>query len=81
MASSFAIPAAVVTTVGFAEADQLFHKKGFTMKPIIGGFILGVFLFAIAEVDNSLGVLFAALVALNAVIQHGSTVFGRLVKS
>lgn len=80
MASAFAVPAAVAVTVGFTEADQLFSGKGFTMKPVIGGFLLGLFLYGISELDSGLGAIFATLVVVNAIIRHGGTVFGKLVK-
>lgn len=77
MTSSMAIPAAVVVTVGLSEADRVIHKQSFSMKPVIGGFILGVFLFAISELDSQLGSIFAALIVLNAVIEHNA-VLGKL---
>lgn len=80
MASAFAVPAAVMVTVGFTEADSLASGKGLRMRPVIGGFILGIFLYAIMEIDSGLGSIFAILVSLNAVIEHGNTVFGKLVK-
>lgn len=79
MASALAVPAAVAVTIGFTETDQLMHGHGFTMRPIIGGFILGLFLFGINELDAGLGSLFAVLIVVNAIIQHGS-ILGKLVK-
>jgi len=75
--SSLAIPAAVVVTVGLAETDKVIHKQGMTIRPVIGGFILGLFLYAISSVDAQLGSLFALLVVLNSAIEHAS-VFGKI---
>lgn len=79
MASGYAVPVAVVATVGFTEADRIISGKGPSMRPVIGGFILGIFLFAISSMDSTLGALFAGLVILNAVIEHGNVVFRKLV--
>lgn len=80
MSSAFTIPVAVAVTIGLAEADAAFHKHPLTIKPVIGGFIMGMFLYAISELDTRLGNLFAALIVVNALIQHGDTVFSHLGK-
>jgi len=79
MGTSMAIPAAVVVSVGLSEADRVIHKEPFSIKPVIGGFVLGIFLFAISELDAHLGSIFAALIVLNSAIQH-NTVLGKLAK-
>lgn len=80
MASGFVVPVTIATIVGMSEADTVIKGHPPTVKPVIGGFILGIFLYAIMELDTRLGSLFAGLIVLNSIVQHGSTVFGRLAK-
>jgi hypothetical protein len=74
--ASFAIPATVLVTVGLSEADNVLSGKPATMRPVIAGFILGIALYGISELDTRLGMLFGALIMINAVLEHGVSVFG-----
>lgn len=73
--SSYAVPAAVLVVVGFSEASLVLNGKPPTIKPVIGGFLLGIGLYAITALDDRLGSLFAGLVVLSALIAHGESVF------
>lgn len=78
MASSMAIAGTVLAVTGLAEADLVLNGKPPVMRPVVGGAILGVFLFAIAELDDRLGTLFGILIVVNALMQHGPTVFAKV---
>lgn len=76
--SSLAVPAAVITVVGLSEADSVITHSKFIMKPVIGGFILGLFLYAIGELSPYLGTMFAVLVVVSALLTHGQSVFNKI---
>lgn len=78
MASTYGVAATVTAVVGLAEADLVLNGKPPVMRPVIGGAILGVFLFAVAELDPRLGTLFGILIVVNAVMVHGPTVFAKV---
>lgn len=84
MTSAYVVPTTILFTAGLAEADLILHKKPPVMKPIIGGFILGIGLYGLFELDTRLGSLFCVLLVVNAFLQHGVSVFevinGKAVK-
>jgi len=75
---SLAIPATVATVVGLTEADYVLHGKPPTMKPVIGGFVLGLALFGLSTLDSRLAVLFGVLFVVTALVEHGVSVFNAL---
>ena len=75
---NLAITTTAVLTVGLAEVDRIVHGKAPTMRPVIGGFIIGIGLFGLYELDQRLGTLFAVLIVLNAFLTHGLSVFGKI---
>lgn len=77
MASSYSVPLACIAVAGLAEVDSVSSGGGFVMRPVIGSFILGVFLYAVGEASPKLSAAFAVLVVVNAVIEHGR-VFDKL---
>lgn len=79
--SGYAIPAATITVVGITESSDLLTGKGFSMKPVIGGFVMGVFLYAISEVNDRLALMFAIIIVLATVIEHGQPLLDRLSKN
>lgn len=72
--SSLAFTTAVVA-VGSAEAANLADKKPLTMKPVIGGFILGLFLFAFGMVNENVASKLCILVIITAILMNGAKLF------
>lgn len=70
----------VLIAVGGAEAARLVTKDpnrphGFGMKPVIGGFILGLFLFAAGMVSEYLASLLCYLIIISSLLLNGLAVF------
>lgn len=64
----------VVVVVGLTEAKNLINKSGFSMKPVIAGFILGLILFAFDAIDIRVSRAMCMLVMTSALIYNGSKV-------
>ena len=64
--------ATVVIVVGTTEATRLADKKGLAMKPVIGGFLLGIFLFGLGMVNSDLTAKFCYLIIATALLVNGS---------
>lgn len=62
----------VLIAVGSTEAALISKKKAPTMKPVIGGFILGVFLMALAAVNNDVTAKFCYLIILGSLLVNGA---------
>lgn len=73
--SDYTIPTVVLFTTGLTELDYALHKQAPTMKPVLGGFLVGIGLYALTELDQRLGSLFAILIVLTAFLTHGLSVF------
>jgi hypothetical protein len=78
----------VVIVVGSAEAKRVVDSKWNTdnakspqrkvstdMSPVIGGFVLGIFLFAFGMINEYLANLFCLLLIVAALINNGLAVF------
>ena len=72
--TTLAVTTSVVAVVS-AEAKHLADKKPLEMKPVIGGFILGVFLFAFGMVNENVATKFCYLVIITALLLNGSKLF------
>ena len=68
----------VIVAVGSTEAKNLMTKQTLTMKPVIGGFLLGVFLFIFGMLNESLGTKFAQLTIVAALLANGVPTFQAL---
>lgn len=71
--SSGLVAIAVGTAVVSTEIAQVIKGGRPTAKPIIGGFLLGVFLLGMAAIDSGLGDAFAILVIIAALLTNGLT--------
>jgi len=72
--TSLAMVTSVVTT-GATEAALLKKGKPPTMKPVIGGFLLGLFLFGLGMVNERIGTLFCYLIIVGALLVNGASLF------
>lgn len=68
--------AGVITTVGVVvastESKNLIEKKSLTMRPVVAGFILGIFLFAIDSANTELSKKLQVLLIVGALLVNGS---------
>lgn len=65
----------VIIAVGSTEAKSVLAGKPMTMKPVIGGFILGLFLFTFAGVNQKLFTSFCYLVIAASLLVNGNEFF------
>lgn len=80
MTSPVTVVAVVVGTTYGANAVK---KKPLTIKPLIAGWILGLFLFVIDEVSPDIGSAFGALAMVSALLVNGGDLFpaiGKVIK-
>lgn len=71
--SSGLVAIAVGTAVITTEIAQVVKGGKVTAKPVLGGFLLGVFLLGMAAINSSLGDAFAILVIIAALLTNGLT--------
>lgn len=72
---SLLVPATVVVAVGSTEASRIIHRGVPSMKPVIGGFLLGLGLFALDAIDHRLASLFCVLVIVGSLLVNGLPIF------
>lgn len=68
----------VLVAVGSTEANRITSGQPMEMQPVIGGFILGLFLFTLLAVNNDLGTKFCYLVIVGALLINGAGLFNAL---
>lgn len=61
--------------VGSNEAKKLVSGKGLDIQPVIGGFVLGIFLFAMYELNEKIATRFCILIIVTALLINGVDVF------
>jgi hypothetical protein len=61
----------VLVAVGSGEAARIATKKPMVMTPVIGGFALGIFLFAFGMVSQPLAVKFCILIIVASLLKNG----------
>jgi uncharacterized membrane protein YdcZ (DUF606 family) len=61
----------VLVTVGSAEANRMVQGKPLNSSPVIGGFILGIFLFTFLMLNPSLATKFCYLIIVSALLING----------
>ena len=62
----------VVVAVGSTEASRIVQGKPMAMSPVIGGFVLGMFLFAFGMVNADLAKKFCILIIISALLINGA---------
>ncbi len=67
--SSALVVAAVV--VGTTEAKSIKAGHAPAFKPLLGGFMLGIFLIALAAANDHLANLFGVLIVISAILLNG----------
>lgn len=75
--TSLAMTTAVIAALG-AEAKLIAEKKPLAMKPVIGSFVLGLFLFAFGMADENLARKICYLVIASALLMNGLKLFSVL---
>lgn len=68
----------VVVAVGSAEAARVAKKEPMNMSPVIGGFLLGVFLFAFGMISESVATKFCVLIIVASLLVNGLPFFQML---
>lgn len=64
-----------VITVGATEAALIKKHKTPSIRPVIGGFVLGLFLFAFGIMNEELATLFCYLIIVGALLINGASLF------
>jgi len=70
----------VLIVTGLGEAKNLLVDKKFTIKPVIGGFILGIFLFALESLNEELADRLDTLIIIAALLLNGGAVADTIAK-
>lgn len=74
MSKAFAVTT-VLVVVGSTEAKSIKDGKGLTIKPVIGGFLLGIALISIDNASPQLGTKFNWLMIIGALLLNGAALF------
>jgi uncharacterized membrane protein YdcZ (DUF606 family) len=61
----------VLVAVGSTEASRMVKGQKPTMSPVIGGFVLGIFLFSFMSIHPALGSKFCYLIIVSALLING----------
>jgi uncharacterized membrane protein YiaA len=75
----FVVIGCTTVAVGLAETRQIVDKKP-TMKPILGGMIMGAFLLFIGMFNMDIAKAIAILVLVASALSNGAVVFGAVGK-
>ena len=65
----------VGVVVGSAEAKRISSGQAPNFKPLIGGFMLGLFLLGLNEINTRIADLFAILIVVSAILVNGIPIF------
>lgn len=66
----------VLIVVASAQAQLLTQGKKMEMRPVIGGFLLGIFLFGLSAVHERAGRMFGILIAVTSIfVFNGPALF------
>ncbi len=72
------VPVTVLVVVGTTEARRISEGNGPTMKPVIAGFIVGIGLYGLAALDDTLGHYFSLLIIVSAIVVNGLPIFTKI---
>jgi hypothetical protein len=67
----------VGVVVGSTEAKRITHGQMFTMKPVLGGFMVGIFLLILGNANDHLANLVALLIVVGAVLTNGIPILSK----
>lgn len=70
----------VVVMVGSTEASRMVKKQPPAMHPVVAGFAVGLFLFALGMASESLAAKFCVLIIVASLILNGMPLFQALSK-
>lgn len=62
----------VLVAVTGGELRSFKANKGFDMRPVVAGFLLGIFLYLLGEISPQLAKPFAVLIIITAVVVNGN---------
>ena len=75
----------VLTTVGVVvattEAAAIISRRSLSMRPVIGGFVLGLFLFTIDGLAPAISNDVMALIIVSAILLNGSSLITLLINA
>jgi hypothetical protein len=66
---------AVALTVGGTEINRLTNQKPVSLSPVLGGFLLGLMLFILGLVNETLATRFVYLVIVAGLLINGTATF------
>ena len=69
--SNLGVMTAVTVVVATSESNVLISRGTFTMRPLIAGFILGLFLFALDSANEQVSKVFITLIIITALLVNG----------
>lgn len=72
--NALAITTAAVAVIS-TEAARIANKKPPVMKPVVAGFVLGIFLFGFGLASEHLATLFCYLIIVSALLINGVALF------
>ena len=75
----------VMTTIGITvaatESKNLLERHTLTMRPVVAGFLLGLFLFPLDASNPELSKQFQTLIIVSALLLNGGSLFQLITKS
>jgi len=79
--SSTSTIATIGVIVASTESKNLIEKKSLTMRPLIAGFLLGIFLFPLDSANPDLSRKFQTLLIVSALLINGSDLLQIFIKA
>ena len=79
--STTGVMATIGVIVASTESKKLIEKKSLTMRPVIAGFLLGIFLFPLDSARPDLSKQFQVLLVVGALLVNGSDLIQLFIKA
>ena len=79
--STTGVMATIGVIVASTESKKLIEKKSLTMRPVIAGFLLGIFLFPLDSARPDLAKQFQVLLVVGALLVNGSDLLQLFIKA